>query len=99
MIDVGVDIMNPVQTSAKGMDPVEIKAEFGENLAFSGAIDVQQVLPNATRDEVKDEVKRVLDAMGKGGGFYPGPAHNIQLGTPPENVIAMYEAMDEYFGI
>ncbi len=95
---VGVDIMNPVQTSAKGMVPAEIKKEFGKDLAFSGAIDVQQLLPNASPEEVKDEVKRVLDAMGTGGGFFPGPAHNIQLGTPPENVVAMYEAMDEYFG-
>ncbi len=98
-IEVGVDIMNPVQTSAKGMVPAEIKKQFGKDLAFSGAIDVQQLLPNASVQEVKDEVKRVLDAMGKGGGFFPGPAHNIQLGTPPENVIAMYEAMDEYFGV
>ena len=97
--EVGVDIMNPVQTSAFGMDPAEIKAEYGKDLAFSGAIDTQQILPNASRDEVKEEVKRVLDGMGKDGGFYPGPAHNIQLGTPPENVVAMYEAMDEYFGV
>ena len=99
MADVGVDIMNPVQTSAAGMVPAEIKAEYGKDLAFSGAIDVQQVLPNASVQEVKDEVKSVLDAMGKDGGFFPGPAHNIQLGTPPENVVAMYEAMDEYFGL
>lgn len=99
MINVGVDIMNPVQTSAAGMDPAQIKTEFGKDLSFSGAVDVQQVLPNASRGEVKDKVKRVLDAMGKDGGFYPGPAHNIQLGTPPENVVAMYEAMDEYFGL
>lgn len=98
LAEVGVDIMNPVQTSAKGMDPAEIKQEYGRDLAFSGAIDVQQVLPNATPQEVKDEVKRVLDAMGQDGGFFPGPAHNIQVGTPPENVVAMYEAMDEYFG-
>ncbi|UCD28256.1 MAG: hypothetical protein JSV03_14385 [Planctomycetota bacterium] len=98
-VDVGVDIMNPVQTSAKGMAPAQIKAEYGDDLAFSGAIDVQQVLPNASCNEVKEEVKRTLDALGKNGGFYPGPAHNIQLGTPPENVIAMYEAMDEYFEI
>ena len=90
--------MNPVQTSAKGMVPAEIKKEFGKDLAFSGAIDVQQLLPNASQEEVKDEVKRVLDAMGTGGGFFPGPAHNIQYGTPPENVVAMFEAMDEYFG-
>jgi uroporphyrinogen decarboxylase len=99
MADVGVDIMNPVQTSAAGMNPSEIKAEYGKDLAFSGAIDVQQVLPNASPQEVKDEVKSVLDAMGKDGGFFPGPAHNIQLGTPPENVVAMYEAMDEYYGL
>ena len=99
MIDVGVDIMNPVQTSAKGMVPAEIKAEYGKDLAFSGGIDVQQVLPKASPQQVKDEVKNVLDAMGADGGFFPGPAHNIQLGTPPENVVAMYEAMDEYFGI
>jgi uroporphyrinogen decarboxylase len=98
MADVGVDIMNPVQTSAAGMVPAEIKAEYGNDLAFSGAIDVQQVLPNASPQEVKDEVKSVLDAMGKDGGFFPGPAHNIQLGTPPENVVAMYKAMDEYYG-
>ena len=98
-IDVGVDIMNPVQTSAAGMVPSEIKKEFGKELAFSGAIDVQQLLPNASRAQVKEEVKHILDAMGHDGGFFPGPAHNIQLGTPPENVIAMYEAMDEYFGV
>jgi len=96
--EVGVDIMNPVQTSADGLVPAEIKAEYGKDLAFSGAIDVQQLLPNASRQEVKDEVKSLLDVMGKDGGYYPGPAHNIQLGTPPENVIAMYEAMDEYYG-
>ena len=90
--------MNPVQTSARGMVPMEIKEEFGKDLAFSGGIDVQQVLPKLTVQQVKDEVKRVLDALGTGGGYIPGPAHNIQFGTPPENVVAMYRAMDEYFG-
>jgi len=97
-IEVGVDIMNPVQTSAKGMVPHEIKEEFGKDLAFSGGIDVQQLLPNASIQEVKDEIKYLLDTIGKGGGYIPGPAHNIQFGTPPENVVAMYEAMDDYFG-
>lgn len=96
MVEVGVDIMNPVQTSAKGMVPHEIKKEFGKDLAFSGGMDVQQLLPNASVQEVKDEVKYLFDTMGKDGGFLPGPAHNIQYGTPPENVVAMYEAMDEY---
>lgn len=98
-IDVGVDIMNPVQTSAKGMVPHEIKAEFGKDLCFSGGIDVQQLLPNATKKQVKDEVTYLLDSMAEDGGYLIGPAHNIQFGTPPENVVAMYEAMDEYYGI
>ena len=96
--DVGVDIMNPVQTSARGMDPREIKREFGRDLAFSGGVDVQQMLPNSTVAEVKAQVKYLLDTLGAGGGYIPGPAHNIQLGTPPENVLAMYQAMDEYYG-
>jgi len=91
--------MNPVQTSARGMVPDEIKREFGGELCFSGGVDVQQVLPKATVRQVKDEVKHVLDALGRGGGYIPGPAHNIQFGTPPQNVVAMYEAMDEYFGV
>ena len=97
--DVGVDIMNPVQTSARGMVPHEIKEEFGKDLAFSGGIDVQQVLPNASVQEVRDEIRYLLDSLGKEGGYIPGPAHNIQLGTPPENVVAMYRAMDEYYGL
>ncbi len=97
-IDVGVDIMNPVQTSAKGMVPHEIKAEYGNDLCFSGGVDVQQLLPNASVPEVKAQVKYLLDALGKDGGYLIGPAHNIQVGTPPENIIAMYEAMDEYYG-
>jgi uroporphyrinogen decarboxylase len=95
-IDVGVDIMNPVQTSARGMVPHEIKREYGKDLCFSGGVDVQQLLPNASVQEVKDEVKYLIDSLGEGGGYFIGPAHNIQYGTPPENVIAMYDAMDEY---
>ena len=98
-IDVGVDIMNPVQTSAKGMVPHEIKAEYGRDLCFSGGVDVQQLLPTATAARVKDEVKYLIESLGKDGGYLIGPAHNIQVGTPHENVIAMYQAMDEYYGI
>jgi uroporphyrinogen decarboxylase len=98
-IDVGVDIMNPIQTSAKDMIPLKIKEEFGNDLVFSGGIDVQQVLPKSHPDEVKKEVISVLESMGKNGGYIPGPSHNIQVGTPPENVIAMYEALYEYFGM
>ncbi len=98
-VDIGVDIMNPIQTSAKDMDPVKIKKEFGKDLSFSGGIDVQQVLPKGSPSDVKKEVFRVIDAMGYDGGYFPGPSHNIQAGTPVENVIAMYEAIHEYFGM
>ncbi len=98
-IDVGVDIMNPIQTSAKDMIPLKIKKEFGKELVFSGGIDVQQVLPKFTPNEVKKEVISMLESMGKNGGYIPGPSHNIQAGTPPENVVAMYEAIHEYYGM
>jgi uroporphyrinogen decarboxylase len=96
--DVGVDIMNPVQTSARGMDPAVIKRSFGERLCFSGGIDVQQVLPRMSPAEVKAEVHSVIDSLGRGGGYMPGPTHNIQAGTPVPNVIAMYQAIHEHFG-
>jgi uroporphyrinogen decarboxylase len=96
LIDLGVDIINPIQTSAKGMIPHELKKEFGKDVCFSGGVDVQQILPNETPGRVKEEVKYLMDTLGQDGGYIIGPAHNIQYGTPPENVVAMYEAMDEY---
>ena len=97
-IEVGVDIMNPVQTSARGMVPAEIKKEFGKDLAFSGAIDVQQVLAQRIPSGSQGRGETRAGCPGHRRRILPGPAHNIQLGTPPENVVAMYEAMDEYFG-
>ncbi|MBI5956147.1 MAG: hypothetical protein HY871_04005 [Chloroflexi bacterium] len=93
LIDVGVDILNPIQTSAKGMDPVALKRGFGERLVFHGAIDVQQVLPFATPERVKEEVKRIVATLGQGGGYILAPSHNIQADVPPENILAMYEAI------
>ncbi len=98
-IEIGVDIINPIQTSAVDMNPKNIKKEFGKYVSFSGGIDVQQVLPKLTPKEVKKEVFCVLDAMAENSGYFPGPSHNIQAGTPVENVVAMYEAIHEYFGM
>ena len=98
LIDAGIDILNPVQTSATGMDPVLLKREFGKDITFSGGVDVQKVLPFYSRQEVKDEVKHLLDTLGEGGGYILAPSHAIQVGTPPENVVAMYEAAHEYYG-
>ena len=96
-IDIGVDLLNPMQTSAAGMAPRELQQIYGGDIAFSGGMDVQQLLPFATRDQVKDQVKYLLDTFKTGYVFEP--AHNIQVGTPVENVIAMYQAYHEYYGI
>jgi len=93
LIDVGVDILNPIQTSARGMDPAALKREFGEQLVFHGGIDVQQILPFATPERVREEVKRIVATLGQEGGYILAPSHNIQADVPPENVLAMYEAI------
>jgi uroporphyrinogen decarboxylase len=93
LIDVGVDILNPIQTSARGMEPVALKREFGEQLVFHGGIDVQQILPFATSERVREEVKRIVATLGQGGGYIFAPSHNIQADVPPQNVLAMYEAI------
>jgi uroporphyrinogen decarboxylase len=96
LIDSGVEVLNPIQTSAADMDPFKLKKEFGDKLIFHGAIDVQKVLPSDDPDVVRDEVKRVLDAMAPGGGYILAPSHNIQDDIPPENIIAMFETALEY---
>lgn len=91
-IEMGVDILNPVQVSAAGMDPRTLKREFGEDITFWGAgCDSQEVLPFGTPQEVADEVRRRIDELAPGGGFVFAPIHNIQAEVPPENVVAMFE--------
>jgi len=90
-IEMGVDIINPVQVSAKGMDIREIKKEFGQDLVFwGGGCDTQKILPFGKKSDVEKEVKKRIDELAAGGGFVFAPVHNIQRGTPPENIIAMY---------
>lgn len=97
LIDLGVDIVNPVQVSAAGMDTKRLKKEFGKDIVFwGGGMDTQHVLPRGTPQEVKDEVKRRIDDLAPGGGFVFNTVHNIQGDVPPENVIAMHEAFLEY---
>lgn len=92
LIEIGVQILNPVQTHATNMDPVRLKTEFGKNLTFWGGVDIQEVLPYGTPEQVRDEVKHLFETLGKGGGWVLGPSHNIQPEVPPENIIAMYRA-------
>jgi uroporphyrinogen decarboxylase len=97
LIDIGVDILNPVQVSAKGMDTAELKKEFGKYITFwGGGCDTQHVLPYGTPGKIKSEVKRRIDDLAPGGGFIFSAVHNIQDGVPPENIMAMLETLEEY---
>jgi len=92
LIEAGVQILNPVQISAAGMDPVRLKREFGADLTFwGGGCDTQHTLPRGTPEEVAAEVKRLLDIFAPGGGYVFNQVHNIQADVPPENVVAMLE--------
>ncbi len=98
IIDIGIDVLNPIQLSAKGMgDTAKLKQEFGEQLAFlGGGIDTQSVLSFGTPDEVKTEVKRRIQDLAPGGGYVFSTVHDIQPEVPPENIMAMFEAVDQY---
>jgi uroporphyrinogen decarboxylase len=96
LIDMGVDAINPVQLSARGMDPAFLKKEFGKNLAFwGGGIDTQATLPVASVEEIKTEVHRNVSIFGRGGGYVFATVHNIQADVPAENILAMFEALEE----
>jgi uroporphyrinogen decarboxylase len=97
IIEMGVDILNPVQTSAAGMDPHKLKAEFGTRLAFwGGSCDGQTTLTHGTPAEVAAEAERNIAALGAGGGHVFASIHNIQANVPPENIIAMFDAALNY---
>jgi uroporphyrinogen decarboxylase len=92
LIETGLDILNPVQTSAAGMDPAWLKREFGSKVTFwGGGVDTQRTLPFATAEEVEQEVAERIRTFAPGGGFVFNPIHNIQQGTPPENIAAAYD--------
>lgn len=95
-IEIGVDILNPVHITATGMEPLALKRDFGKEIVFwGGGVDTQDVLPHGTPQQVKDHVRRNIDALAPGGGFVFNPVHNIQADVPPENVAAMMEALRE----
>jgi len=96
LIDIGIDALNPLQLSAAGMDPAFLKKEYGRDLCFwGGGVDTQDVLPHGAPEAVKDEVRRRIEVWAKGGGFVFAAVHNIQADVPPENVVALFEAVDE----
>lgn len=96
-IQAGFDILNPVQSSAAGMDPQELKSEYGDALTFwGGGVDTQKTLPFGSVEDVKDEVQERLQIFGPGGGFVFNTIHNVQPLSPVENVLAVYETIQAY---
>jgi len=89
LLDAGFDTLEAVQTDAAGMEPGRLKRAYGDRLSFQGAISVQHLLPHGTPETVRAECRRLVDVLGKGGGYIAAPAHAIQVGTPPENVLTM----------
>ncbi len=96
LLDNGIDILNPVQTSARDMDPADLKRQFGRDLVFwGGGCDAQHVLPRGTPAEVADNVRRHVKALMPGGGYIFNNVHNIQGEVPPENVVALFDTAYE----
>ena len=97
LLDNGIDIFNPVQISAKDMDPAMLKARFGDKVVFwGGGVDSQHVLPRGTTEQVRENVRANLEAFKPGGGYVFNNVHNIQADVPPENVLAMFDAAYEF---
>ncbi|HNS19641.1 MAG TPA: uroporphyrinogen decarboxylase family protein [Sedimentisphaerales bacterium] len=99
LLDNGVDILNPVQTSAAGMDPARLKQQYGRDIVFwGGGCDAQHVLPFGTPGQVREQVRRNLEVFQPGGGYVFNGIHNIQADVPPENIVALFDAAYEYGG-
>ncbi len=91
LIEIGVEVLNPVQVAAAQMDSARLKRRFGDRLAFWGGIDTQHVMPRGTPEEVRAEVRRRIRDLGPGGGYVVDTVHNVQADVPPENVCALYQ--------
>lgn len=97
LIEAGVDILNPVQIAAVGMDPASLKRDFGRDLVFwGGGADTQRVLPFASPEEVRAHVQKLIEIFAPGGGYVFCAVHNIQADVPPENIMAMYATAQLY---
>jgi uroporphyrinogen decarboxylase len=95
-IDCGLDILNPLQPDVEGMDYKKIKADYGRDITFHGAISIQKTMPYGTVEDVRNEVKDRIEKLSPGGGFILCTAHNIQIDTPVENIEALFEAYKEF---
>lgn len=91
LIELGVDILNPIQPAATGMEPEGLKRDFGDRLCFHGGVDIQYLLPLEPADAVRREVRRRVEILGNGGGYILSPSHNLQQDISTENILAMYD--------
>jgi uroporphyrinogen decarboxylase len=91
LIDLGIDVLNPIQPGAKGMDSGWLKRTYGDRLSFHGGIDIVSTLPRGTVEEVRAEVRKQVSVLGEEGGYIMAGSHHFQPGTPIENILAMYE--------
>jgi len=96
LIDSGINIIDPIQPHAAAMNSADLKADFGDKLTFHGGIDIQQVLPFGTKEEIEAEVQTRINDLGPGGGYILAPAHNVQADVKPENIIYMIEAVRKF---
>ena len=96
LIEIGLQVLDPVQPLAAGMDSAELKRDFGDRLTFHGGVDEQHVLPFGTEDDVVAEVQLRLRAFAPGGGYILAPSHYVQADTPPANIVAMCRAAQQF---
>jgi uroporphyrinogen decarboxylase len=98
LVELGIQVLNPIQWRCRGMEREALKRDFGDSLIFHGGVDNQQTLPFGTPEDVRAEVEENIRTLGAGGGYILAPCHNIQDNTPAENIIALYQAGLEFGG-
>ena len=97
LIDMGVDVLQALQFCARGMNPAELKQKTGDRLCYEGGVSVQTTLPFGTAEDVRHEVEELITVLGKDGGYILGPSHAIQAGTPPENIVTMFDTAASFY--
>ena len=97
LVDMGIDVLQALQFSAEGMCPVALKAQFGDRLCFEGGVSVQTTMLSDNPEDVRREVEERIAALGRDGGYILGPSHAIQAGTPPENIVTMFDTALSFY--